>query len=114
MLTMTVVSPSPKGTDHLTVAGLFAGIGGIELGLHRAQHETRFLCEIDRAAIRILKRGFRGFKGIRFEPDITKILDIRKLPRVDLVAAGFPCQDLSQAGRTAGILGEQSGLVGLG
>jgi DNA (cytosine-5)-methyltransferase 1 len=41
--------------------------------------------------------------------------DVRKLgsfPKVDLIAAGFPCQDLSQAGRTAGIGGEQSGLIG--
>lgn len=43
------------------------------------------------------------------EPDVRKL---GALPKVDLVAAGFPCQDLSQAGRTAGIVGLQSRLIG--
>src|SRR5207253_7474617 len=89
-----------------TVAGLFAGIGGIELGLHRAGHETALLCEIDPAASAVLKMRF---PGVRLEPDITKL---STLPEVDVIAAGFPCQDLSQAGRTAGISGSRSGLVG--
>ena len=42
------------------------------------------------------------------EPDIRKL---KAFPKVDLIAAGFPCQDLSQAGRTAGIGGRQSGLI---
>jgi DNA (cytosine-5)-methyltransferase 1 len=90
----------------LRVAGLFAGIGGIELGLHEAGHRTQLLCEIDEAARSVLSARF---------PDIQIVSDIRELrelPAVDLVAAGFPCQDLSQAGQTAGINGKQSGLVG--
>lgn len=89
----------------LTVAGLFAGIGGVELGLHRAGHETRVLCEIDDAACAVLSARF---------PDVPLHRDIRtldRLPRVDLVVAGFPCQDLSQAGMTKGIRGSRSGLV---
>src|SRR5262245_13055889 len=43
------------------------------------------------------------------EPDVRRL---RTFPKVDLIAAGFPCQDLSQAGRTAGILGKQSRLIG--
>ena len=90
----------------LTVAGLFAGIGGIEVGFHRAGHETELLCEIDPGASNVLRRRF---------PDVRLAADIRAikgLPNVDIVAAGFPCQDLSQAGRTAGIRGTQSSLVG--
>jgi DNA (cytosine-5)-methyltransferase 1 len=48
-------------------------------------------------------------------PDVDlrgDIKDLRALPRVDIVSAGFPCTDLSQAGRMAGITGEASGLVG--
>jgi DNA (cytosine-5)-methyltransferase 1 len=107
-----VVHPSAKASmrqrplRQLSVAGLFAGIGGIELGLHQAGHHTKLLCEIDEAAQRVLRTHFR---------DVDVIGDVRsisRLPKVDLVAGGFPCQDLSQAGRTAGIAGAQSGLVG--
>jgi DNA (cytosine-5)-methyltransferase 1 len=90
----------------LSVVGLFAGIGGIEVGLHEAGHRTELLCEIDEAAQRVLTAHF---------PDVPLIDDVRELeelPNVDLVAAGFPCQDLSQAGTTAGIKGDRSGLVG--
>lgn len=89
----------------LSAAGLFAGIGGIEKGLEQAGHRTEVLCEIDPSAQRVLATRF---------PDVPLVEDVRRLdrlPGVDLVAAGFPCQDLSQAGRTAGINGEQSGLV---
>ena len=43
-----------------------------------------------------------------FKGDVT---GLRSLPKTDLLSAGFPCTDLSQAGRTAGIVGEASGLV---
>jgi len=94
--------PSPG----LRVAGLFAGIGGIELGLHRAGHQSVLLCEIEPGAQAVLRTRF---------PDIEltgDVCDLASLPDVDLVSAGFPCQDLSQAGRTVGIAGSQSGLVG--
>jgi len=93
----------PKG---LRVAGLFAGIGGIELGLEVAGHRSELLCEIDPGAQAILRAHF---------PEIPVVGDVKQvmsLPSVDLIAAGFPCQDLSQAGRTKGINGSQSSLVG--
>lgn len=88
-----------------TVAGLFAGIGGIERGLSRVGFQTTLLCEIDPGAIAVLERRLLG---VPIESDIR---NLRSLPKVDLVTAGFPCQDLSQAGRTVGINGLQSGLV---
>lgn len=93
------------GRRGLVVAGLFAGIGGIELGLGRAGHETAMLCEIDPHASKVLAARF---PAIPLEGDIR---EVKGLPDVDLVVAGFPCQDLSQAGRTAGIGGGRSGLV---
>jgi DNA (cytosine-5)-methyltransferase 1 len=90
---------------RLSVVGLFAGIGGIEVGFQRAGHESALLCEIDPHARAVLEARF---------PDVPLISDVRDLPalpRADVIAAGFPCQDLSQAGRTAGIAGRQSGLV---
>lgn len=95
-----------RARRQLSVAGLFAGIGGIELGLHQAGHESVTLCEIDPGAARVLEGRF---PGIRLTRDVRELKSIGK---VDLLAAGFPCQDLSQAGRTAGIRGNNSGLVG--
>ena len=89
----------------MKVAGLFAGIGGIELGLHASGHETLLLCEINDGAQAVLETRF---PGIELTEDVR---DLRSLPDVDLVAGGFPCQDLSQAGMTAGISGGNSGLV---
>lgn len=92
--------------EKLRVAGLFAGIGGIELGLHAAGHTTELLCEIEPAAVTVLQA--------RFDAPLTedvRALSVDQIPPVEVLAGGFPCQDLSQAGRTAGIRGQKSGLV---
>jgi DNA (cytosine-5)-methyltransferase 1 len=92
--------------NSLKVAGLFAGIGGIELGLQQAGHHSSLLCEIDPGAHAVLRAHF---------PESKLTRDVREIPSVgsvDLLVGGFPCQDLSQAGRTAGIDGKNSGLVG--
>ena len=91
----------------MRVAGLFAGIGGFELGLQRAGHEADLLCDVLPASKAVLQARF---PEVEYRDDITKL---RSLPAaVDLISAGFPCQDLSQAGRTAGLDGERSGLIG--
>ncbi len=89
----------------MRVAGLFAGIGGLESGLEAAGHHAEVLVEVWRPAAAVL--------GARF-PEVPVLGDVRAVPALpahDLLTAGFPCQDLSQAGRTAGIGGEKSGLV---
>lgn len=98
--------PLPTGAR---VASLFTGIGGIELGLHRAGFEReglRLACEIDPGARTILAARFGIQRGLHAD-----VRDLRDLDGADLVTAGFPCQDLSQAGLTLGIDGEKSGLV---
>jgi DNA (cytosine-5)-methyltransferase 1 len=95
----------PATAHTLTIAGLFAGIGGIELGLTRADHACKLLCEVDKDAVEILNSRFFG------TPRVDDIRTLEILPDVELVSAGFPCQDLSQVGRTAGINGDRSGLV---
>lgn len=80
-------------------------MGGLELGLERAGFETAMFSEIDPAAVRVLSRRF---PGVPIKPDIR---EIKRLPRCDVVCAGFPCTDLSQAGGTTGISGANSGLV---
>ncbi|MCE1204462.1 MAG: DNA (cytosine-5-)-methyltransferase [Holophagaceae bacterium] len=94
-----------ENKDGMRIAGLFAGVGGIERGLHLAGHETKMLCELDPHAACVLEDHF---PGVPLHSDITTM---RRLPAVDMIAAGFPCQDLSQAGQTSGIRGEQSGLI---
>lgn len=95
--------------QSLSVIGLFAGIGGVEHGLHRAGHRTQLLCEIDEGASSVLKAHF---PEVEFERDVRDVRKRKALPPADLITAGFPCQDLSQAGLTAGIRGKRSGLVG--
>ena len=91
----------------MKIAALFAGIGGLELGLHDAGHQTELTCEIWGPAIAVLASHFPGV------PNRRDVAGLRSLPKVvDLLTAGFPCQDLSQAGMTAGIDGKKSGLVG--
>jgi DNA (cytosine-5)-methyltransferase 1 len=93
-----------KGVS-LRVAGLFAGIGGIEVGLEQAGHETTMLCEIDDAATEVLKTRIAGAV---YHADVRSL---RTLPDVELLTAGFPCQDLSISGQRNGISGKRSGLV---
>lgn len=79
----------------------------MELGMQRAGHHAALLCDVLPAAQAVLAARF---PGVEYRDDITRL---RSLPAdVDLVCAGFPCQDLSQAGLTAGLGGERSGLIG--
>ena len=88
-------------------AGLFAGIGGLELGFAQAGHDCTLLCEIWEPARAVLAARF---PDVACAPDVSTL---KALPAdADLLVAGFPCQDLSQAGLTAGIDGSRSGLVG--
>lgn len=89
----------------MRVAGLFAGIGGLESGLARAGHEAEIFCEVWRPAALVLADRFPGRAVL---PDVR---EVESLPAHDLITAGFPCQDLSQAGRTLGLAGAKSSLV---
>jgi len=99
---MTVTTRPSSG---IRVAGLFAGIGGGGGGAPLAGHTSEMLCEWDASAQRVLRARFPEI------PLAGDVRELRSLPSVDLLSAGFPCQDLSQAGMTAGIRGERSGLV---
>jgi DNA (cytosine-5)-methyltransferase 1 len=106
-LTRSSFSPiSFRLTDErLAITGLFAGIAGFEEGFRQEGHATAVLCESDSAARRVLAHHF---------PRATLVDDIRdltSLPGCDVITAGFPCQDLSQVGRTKGISGDESILV---
>jgi hypothetical protein len=99
-----------RGTQEksrsLSVLALFAGVGGIERGLELAGHHTVAAYEIDEAAKAVL--GHR-FPSIAVHHGIHALEGID--PCIDLVTAGFPCVDLSQAGRMVGLDGKSSGLI---
>ena len=85
---------------------LFAGIGGMDLGLDRAGMTCAWQVEIDPYCRRVLAKHW---------PDVPKFEDVKEcgshnLEPVDLIAGGFPCQDISYAGKGAGIEGSRSGL----
>lgn len=89
----------------LRVLELFAGIGGFSVGLHRAGgFQTVAACEINSFCQKILAKNF---PGVEIHSDVTRL---KYRSHVDLVAAGFPCQDISLAGEGAGLAGERSGL----
>lgn len=91
-----------------TVGSLFSGIGGFDIGLEKTgQFKTIWFSEVDEYATRILKKHW---------PDVPNHGDIktipwRKIKKPDIIIGGFPCQDVSIAGKGAGIKeGTRSGL----
>ncbi len=90
----------------MTVGSLFAGIGGFDLGLERAGMCVRWQCEINEWCRRVLAKHWPHVKRYG---DITTI-DWSTVEPVDVLCGGFPCQDISLAGRGAGLTGERSGL----
>lgn len=83
---------------------LFSGIGGLDLGLERAGMECVAQVEIDDFCRSILAKHW---------PHIPKYTDVKEYhpdTDVDVVAGGFPCQDVSLAGKRAGLAGSRSGL----
>src|SRR4051794_35686151 len=92
----------------MTFGSLFAGIGGMDLGLERSGMTCSWQVEIDPFARKVLAKHW---------PDVRRHDDVRTFPpepvdgwRVDLIAGGFPCQDISVAGKGAGLDGARSGL----
>ena len=101
---------SESQVREFNITAIFGGIGGLELGLHKAGHTTSLFCERDPDAVSVLASRF---------PSVPIALDIRHTaevierisPKSDLLTAGFPCTDLSQAGTTLGFAGGRSSLI---
>ena len=103
--TVPATPPSPNVLD------LFSGIGGLSLGLHWAGMRTTAFCESDPFARSVLRRHW---PGVPVYDDIRTLTAARLrddgVPPPWLVCGGFPCQDVSLAGRGAGIEGARTGL----
>ena len=94
----------------MRVLDLFSGIGGFSLGLERAGMTTVAFAEIEPYCCEVLRKHW---------PHVKNYGDVRELSAqhltadgigVDVICGGFPCQDISVAGKGAGIDGERSGL----
>jgi DNA (cytosine-5)-methyltransferase 1 len=97
-------------TPPLRVLSLFAGIGGIDLGLEAHGCETVAYSEVDPYACRVMAQHFPNAVNLG---DITAIdwEDVAREHSIDIICGGFPCQDISTAGLGAGIAdGTRSGL----
>jgi len=90
----------------ITFGSLFAGIGGFDLGFERAGMEPIWQVEINDYAQKVLAKHW---PKVHREADI-KTVGKHNLEYVDVICGGFPCQDISYAGRGAGLDGERSGL----
>lgn len=92
----------------LTIGSLFSGYGGLDLAVAEVLNaEVAWHCEWDDAPSKILEKHFPGVPNYR---DVSKV-DFSQVEQVDILTGGFPCQDLSLAGKRAGLQdGTRSGL----
>lgn len=91
----------------ISVGSCFSGVGGLELGLEMTGHfQTKWQIEVDPYATKILEKHWPDAQR---HSDITTV-DPRILAPVDLIAGGFPCQDVSCAGKRAGLEGKRTTL----
>ena len=90
----------------MRIGSMFAGIGGLDLGCEWAFGGST-AWQLDQANAPIRRRHWPG--ALQVEADVRTV-EPRALPTVDVLCGGFPCQDLSVAGKGAGLDGERSGL----
>ena len=95
-----------------TAVSLFAGVGGFDLALERAGVKVVASVEIDKKAQDVLRRHF---PNSTIFGDVTGVTGEQLIaagfePRGGIITGGFPCQDLSVAGKRAGLAGKRSGL----
>lgn len=97
----------------MKVLDLFSGIGGFSLGLERAGMETVAFCEIEPFCRKVLAKHWPSVPIYEDVRNVTaERLGTDGIGRIDVITGGFPCQDLSVAGKQAGIHAERSGLWG--
>lgn len=96
--------------SSMKVLSLFSGVGGFDMGLEAAGFETIFQCEWDKHCTKVLEKHWPNVPKWEDVSTLTgaHVLEMAGAP--DLVAWGSPCQDLSVAGKRAGLSGAKSGL----
>jgi len=96
----------------LTGVSLFAGVGGFDLAMERNGVKVVATVEIDKKCNEVLAKHFPTTKQFTDVQQVTgkDLLDAGFDPTRGIITGGFPCQDLSVAGKRAGLAGERSGL----
>ena len=94
----------------MRVLSLFSGVGGFDMGLEAAGMTTVFQCELDKNCRQTLDHHWAGVPKWDDVSTLTGRYILDHCDGVDVVAWGSPCQDLSVAGKRAGLTGERSGL----
>lgn len=94
----------------MRVLDLFSGIGGFSLGLERAGMRTVAFCECEDFPRRVLAKHWPGVPIYDDVRTLTADALARDGIAADVICGGFPCQDISSAGKGAGLAGERSGL----
>jgi len=91
---------------------LFAGVGGFDLALQRNGIEVVASVEIDKKAQDVLRRHFPNATIFGDITEVTgeQLINAGFTPDDGIITGGFPCQDLSVAGKRAGLAGKRSGL----
>ena len=92
--------------EPLRVLDLFSGIGGFSIGLERAGMRTVAFCEIEPFCQAVLAKHWPGIPVFN---DVTKLRS-QEVGAIDVICGGFPCQDISYAGKGLGLEGARSGL----
>lgn len=97
-------------TTRYTAASFFSGIGGLDLAFVASGFDIVFHCEIDDYCRRVLKKHNYYWMNARTRKDITRVKKT-EVGNVDVMFGGFPCTDISVAGKQAGVTqGTRSGL----
>ena len=96
----------------LTGVSLFAGVGGFDLAMQRQGVKVVASVEIDKKCNEVLAQHFPNAKQFT---DVTEVkgedlINAGFTPSKGIITGGFPCQDLSVAGKRAGLAGARSGL----
>lgn len=92
----------------MTFIDFFAGVGGFRKGMELAGHKCLGFCEYDKFAVQSY-RAIHNTEGEWYAKDIREVR-ANDIPRADCWCAGFPCQDISLAGKQLGFKGERSSL----
>ena len=98
--------------NRLTGVSLFAGVGGFDLAMERNGVDVVANVEIDKQCQKVLAKHFPKAKQFSDITDVkgSDLIAAGFEPRNGIITGGFPCQDLSVAGKRAGLGGSRSGL----